>query len=170
MGTMTETSAPRAGTALRGSFDAVVERHGATVLRVCRVIVGPHDADDAWSETFLAALRAWPTLPADANVEAWLVTIAHRKAIDIVRARRTVPLEHAGEPVSVHGVPGDGFELWARVAALPEKQRLAVAYHHVAGLPYREVAALLGGTPEAARRAAADGIAALRTRLTLEES
>ncbi|WP_207455574.1 RNA polymerase sigma factor [Herbiconiux sp. SYSU D00978] len=167
---MTETSTPRAGTAVRGSFDAVVEQHGATVLRVCRVIVGPHDADDAWSETFLAALRAWPTLPPDANVEAWLVTIAHRKAIDIVRARRTVPLEHAREPVSAHGVPGDGFELWARVAALPEKQRLAVAYHHVAGLPYREVAALLGGTPEAARRAASDGIAALRTRLTLEES
>ena len=42
------------------------------------------------------------------------------------------------------------------------KQRQAVAYHYLAGLPYAEVAAILGGTPDAARRAAADGIAALR--------
>ena len=75
-------------------FERVVAAHGATVLRVCRAVVGPADADDAWSETFLAALRAYPDLPADANVEAWLVTIAHRKAIDVRRAdaRRAVPV------------------------------------------------------------------------------
>ena len=61
--------------------------HGATVLRVCRAVVGPVDAEDAWSETFLSALRAYPDLPADANVEAWLVTIAHRRAVDVGRAR-----------------------------------------------------------------------------------
>jgi DNA-directed RNA polymerase specialized sigma24 family protein len=37
-----------------------------------------------------------------------------------------------------------------------------VAYHHLAGLPHAEVAAILGGSTDAARRAAADGIAALR--------
>jgi DNA-directed RNA polymerase specialized sigma24 family protein len=42
-----------------------------------------------------------------------------------------------------------------------------VAYHHVAGLPHREVAALVGGSEAAARRAAADGIAVLR-RVLLE--
>ena len=62
------------------TFEHVVAEHGTTVLRVCRAIVGPADADDAWSETFLAAMRAYPELPGDANVEAWLVTIAHRKA------------------------------------------------------------------------------------------
>ena len=45
---------------------------------------------------------------------------------------------------------------------LPPRQRQAVAYHYLAGLPYREVAAIVGGTAAAARRAAADGIAALR--------
>ena len=44
------------------------------------------------------------------------------------------------------------------------KQRQAVAYHHVAGLPYAEVAALVGGSTDAARRAAHDGIRALRRR------
>ena len=74
-------------------FESVVSAHGSTVLRVCRAILGPADADDAWSETFLSALKAYPDLPADANVEAWLVTIAHRKAVDIARARtrRAVP-------------------------------------------------------------------------------
>ncbi|MGB7364720.1 MAG: sigma-70 family RNA polymerase sigma factor, partial [Rhodococcus sp. (in: high G+C Gram-positive bacteria)] len=75
-------------------FETVVATHGAVVLRVCRAVVGPVDADDAWSETFLAALRAYPKLPADANVQAWLVTIAHRKAVDVHRAaaRRAVPM------------------------------------------------------------------------------
>src|ERR1700743_2698062 len=67
-------------------FEAVVSQHGATVLRVVRAVIGHSDADDAWSETFLAALKAYPDLPADANTEAWLVRIAHRKAIDIIRA------------------------------------------------------------------------------------
>ena len=40
------------------TFEHVVAEHGTTVLRVCRAIVGPADADDAWSETFLAAMRA----------------------------------------------------------------------------------------------------------------
>jgi DNA-directed RNA polymerase specialized sigma24 family protein len=53
-------------------------------------------------------------------------------------------------------------DLWTAVAALPQKQRLCVAYHHVAGLPHAEVAVIVGGTPAAARRAAADGIARLR--------
>jgi RNA polymerase sigma factor (sigma-70 family) len=146
-------------------FEAVVRRHGPTVLRVCRAVVGPDAADDAWSETFVAALRAYPALPPDSAVEAWLVTIARRKAVDQLRAaaRRAVPVAELPEVSSATGLPGerDG-ELWAALAALPEKQRQTVAYHHLAGLPYAEIAALVGGTPEAARRAAADGIAALR--------
>jgi RNA polymerase sigma factor (sigma-70 family) len=149
----------------REPFEAVVRRHGLAVLRVCRALVGPDAADDAWSETFLAALRAYPDLPPGSNVEAWLVTIARRKAIDQLRgaARRAVPVADLPDASSALGLPGasDG-ELWAALAALPDKQRRSVAYHHLAGLPYAEVAALLGGTAEAARRAAADGIAALR--------
>ena len=74
--------------AMKQPFEQVVAEHGETVLRVCRVVVGVVDANDAWSETFLSALRAYPDLPADANVQAWLVTIAHRKAIDIIRSRQ----------------------------------------------------------------------------------
>jgi RNA polymerase sigma factor (sigma-70 family) len=149
-------------------FEAVVATHGTTVLRVCRAVLGPADADDAWSETFLSAMRAYPGLPAGANVEAWLVTIAHRKAIDITRAeaRRAVPVAHAPDHIAAAAHSsglGLDSDLADAVARLPAKQRQAVAYHYLAGLPYTEVAAILGGSTEAARRAAADGIASLRS-------
>lgn len=149
---------------MKPPFEKVVAQHGATVLRVVRAVLGHADADDAWSDTFLAAMKAYPDLPADANLEAWLVTIAHRKAIDITRAtsRRAIPIadtpdtpsrDHAGEPHP---------DLAEAVAALPTKQRQAVAYHYLAGLPYAEIATLLDTSAAAARRAAADGVAALR--------
>jgi RNA polymerase sigma factor (sigma-70 family) len=145
-------------------FETVVTTHGATVLRVCRAILGPVDADDAWSETFLSAMKGYPDLPADANVQAWLVTIAHRKAIDVTRAaaRRallTAELSGAGTaPAANHR----DLDLADALARLPAKQKQAVAYHYLAGLPYSDVAAILGGSTDAARRAAADGIATLR--------
>jgi RNA polymerase sigma factor (sigma-70 family) len=143
-------------------FEAVVAAYGPVVLRVCRAVLGQRDAEDAWSETFLAALKAYPELPGDANVEAWLVTIAHRKAIDVTRAaaRRAVPVAELPE----RGGPAEGrdLDLVAALAALPRRQREAVAYHYLAGLPYLQVAAIIGGTADAARRAAADGIATLR--------
>ena len=145
-------------------FEQIVVEHGPTVLRVCRALLARSDADDAWSETFLAALRAYPDLPADANVQAWLVTIASRKAIDARRAeaRRPRPMAEPPERATAPTDNSTDDRLWAGWRALPDKQRLAVALHHVGGLPYAEVAERLGGTPAAARRAAADGIAALR--------
>ncbi len=127
-------------------------------------LIGPIDAEDAWSETFLAALRAYPALRAGSNVKAWLITIAHRKAIDQTRARarRPIPVDSLPErpaPSEEHRWDGD---LWSAMQALPFKQRVAVAYHYVAGMPYADVAALTGGSQDAARRAAADGIATLR--------
>ena len=146
-------------------FEIIVDRYGPAILRVCRAVLGGTAAEDAWSETFLAALQAYPDLRPDSNVEAWLVTIAHRKAIDQIRAQARHPVAAGDlpEPRSTDGIPGSGDdELWAAVKELPAKQRQCVAYHYLAGLPYAEVARIVGGTADAARRAAADGIATLR--------
>jgi len=146
-------------------FEDVVAEHGATVLRVCRAVVGPVDAEDAWSETFLSALRAYADLPDDANVEAWLVTIAHRRALDVGRARsrRATPTDAMPDRPAPHADPAARDpDLWAALQRLPTKQRQAVAYHHIAGLPFAEIADLLDNSPDAARRAAADGIKTLR--------
>jgi RNA polymerase sigma factor (sigma-70 family) len=145
-------------------FEAVVETYGPTVLRVCRAVIGTIDADDAWSETFLSAMRAYPSLPDDANVEAWLVTIAHRKSIDIGRARsrRAIPTDTITDRAARNERTKTDPDVADALALLPDKQRRSVAYHYLAGLPYADVAAILGGTAEAARRSAADGIATLR--------
>lgn len=154
-------------------FEDVVTQHGATVLRVCRAIVGPVDAEDAWSDTFLSALRAYPELPAGANVEAWLVTIAHRRALDVGRARsrRPIPTDTLPERADTRADPAARDpDLWAALQRLPDKQRHAVAYHHIGGLPFAEIATILGNSPDAARRAAADGIKTLRKHWMKDET
>ncbi len=149
-------------------FEHVVAQHGATVLRVCRAALGPVDAEDAWSETFLAALRAYPTLGHETNLEAWLVTVAHRKAVDVLRRRSRDPVPAGRLPEPAAEDEHDAVEhsdLYAALDRLPTKQRLCVALHHLGGLPHREVAEVVGGSEEAARRASADGIKALRRSL-----
>lgn len=165
-------------------FDRVVEEHGAVVLRVCLALLGPDEAHDAWSDTFLAALRAYPRLRPDSNVEGWLVTIAHNKAMDALRRRSRAPVP-AGDGTELSpSVGSDGRRpaagddpaeaavgqldctVLAAVRALPPKQQAAVVHHYLADLPYTEVGAVLGTSPEAARRSAADGIAALRVALS----
>lgn len=153
---------------MRAPFEQAVHDHAATVLRVCRAALGSGpDADDAWAETFLAALRAWPALDEEANVQAWLVRIAQRKIVDAIRA-------HTRRPAPVEQIPDAGYgpaddqptaEIWRLVAALPRQQRLAIAYHYFGGLAHTETAELIGSTPAAVRRAAADGIRALRSML-----
>ena len=146
-------------------FEDVITTHGPTVLRVCRAMLGYHEAEDAWAETFLAALRAYPELDPEANVEAWLVTIAKHKAIDSHRAigRNPQPVEAMPEGAGRRGTTiEDVDELWSALKSLSSKQREAVVYHHLAGLPYAEVASILGGSEAAARRAAADGVKRLR--------
>lgn len=148
-------------------FEEVVREFGPMVLRVCRAVLGPDEAEDAWSETFLAALRAYPRLRPGSDLEAWLVTIAHRKALDHIRStrRRAVTVPELPEPIDGSSAPPPRTpddDLWAALRALPLKQRETVVYHHVVGLPYRDVARIVGGSEAAARRAAADGIATLR--------
>jgi RNA polymerase sigma factor (sigma-70 family) len=143
-------------------FEAIVAAHGAVVMRVCRAFLGPVEAEDAWSETFLAALRAYPRLTAGSNVRGWLVTIAHNKAIDQIRARGRVPVPAAALPDGRSDPEPFDADLHGALAALPPKQRGAVVYRYLADLPYAEVAALLECSPTAARRSASDGIASLR--------
>jgi RNA polymerase sigma factor (sigma-70 family) len=155
-------------------FDAVVAEHGPMVMRICRALVGPVEADDAWSETFLAALRAYPDLRPGSNVAGWLATIAHHKGIDQLRARARRP-EPAGDLIdrpagTAPGPEPADSELHGALAGLPDKQRSAVVYRYLADLPYAEIGALLECSQAAARRNASDGIARLRREYRKDES
>ena len=153
--------------ARRRPFEEIVVEYGPMVLRVCRALLGPADAADAWSETFLAALEAYPRVRADSNLRGWLVTIAHRKAIDEIRgaARRPEPKPKVPDLALPEPV-GFDEDLHTALEGLPPKQRGAVIYRYLAGLPYAEVGRILGSNATAARRSAADGIASLRKRLS----
>jgi len=146
-------------------FEEIVAEHGPAVMRVCRALLGAFDAQDAWSETFLSALRAYPRLRPRSDVRAWLVTIARRKAIDQIRARARAPrpvAEPPDSPAEQRAPTPPDAALRAALDALPPKQRGAVVYRYLGDLPYAEVARLLGCSEVAARRSAADGIAKLR--------
>ncbi|MGH9037485.1 MAG: RNA polymerase sigma factor [Acidimicrobiia bacterium] len=150
-------------------FEEIVAEHGPVVMRVCAALLGPVDAQDAWSETFLSALRAYPDLRPGSSVRGWLVTIAHHKAIDQIRAAGRAPRPTGQLPEVPTGdgraEPGDDG-LRAALDSLPPKQRGAVIYRYLADLSYTEVAALLESSEAAARRSAADGIATLRRTYT----
>ena len=73
-------------------FQRFLDAHRDDVLRFLVAAVGRHDADDAFQETFLSALRAYPRLAPDSNLRGWVLTIAHRKAIDVHRARGRNPV------------------------------------------------------------------------------
>jgi RNA polymerase sigma factor (sigma-70 family) len=157
-------------------FQALLDAHGNDVHRFLIAEVGPIDADDCYQETWLAALRAYPQLREASNLRGWVLTIAHRKAIDHLRsrARRAVPVAEAeaaaGSGSSTAAVvaavtptaePADD-ELWAQVAALPDKQRTAVALRFVADAAYVEIGSVMETSEEAARRNVHEGLKRLR--------
>lgn len=126
-------------------------------------MVGPHDADDCFQETFIAALRGYDSMDGR-HPRAWVMTIARRKAIDHHRARARRP-EPRGELPEVPTNDPEPAETWAAVARLPDGQRSAVALRYAADLPYREIGRALGCSEEAARRRVADGLKALRAMM-----
>jgi RNA polymerase sigma factor (sigma-70 family) len=131
--------------------------------------VGHQDAEDVLQDTFLAALRAYPRVEDDHNLRGWLLTIAHRKAIDHHRARkrRATPVGDPPEVADTRMAPGrnESFGIWRLVSTLPPKQRSAVALRFACDLPHREIAAALGTSEDAARRNVHEGIKRLRLEL-----
>jgi len=148
-------------------FQTLIDEHAAEVMAVLRGAVGREGADDTFQETFLAALRAYPDLRDARNLRGWLLTIAHRKAIDHHRAkgRRPVPVAAVREEAVFDPDPADGA-VWAAVAALPPKQRAAVTLRFASDLPHEEIAAALGCSPAAARRSLHEGLKRLRKEMS----
>jgi RNA polymerase sigma factor (sigma-70 family) len=150
-------------------FQAFLDEHRDAVWRFLVASVGRAEADDCFQETFIAALRAYPQLRRRRrghNLRAWVLTIAHRKALDAHRARGRAPVPVA-EPQDLAGAarpgtPARDEELWLAVESLPERQRSAVVLRFVGDLPHRDIAAAIGCSEEAARRSLYEGLSKLR--------
>ncbi len=150
-------------------FQSLLDAYGRDVHRFLVASVGHSDADDCYQETWIAALRAYPRLRDASNLRGWILTVAHRKAIDHVRAARRRPLAVGEPPERPRAVAGEAApiedgrpELWTRVRELPPKQRMAIALRYVLDAGYLEISAAMGTTEEAARRNVHEGLKRLR--------
>ncbi|MEO8247345.1 MAG: RNA polymerase sigma factor [Chloroflexota bacterium] len=148
-------------------FETLIDAHATELHRFLVGCVGPAEAEDCLQETFMSALRAYPRLRHGENLRAWLYTIAHRKATDVVRraARRPATTLDGVEPIAEPDDPLPDDGLWVEVRQLPPKQRAAVVHRYVFDLAYAEIGARMGTSEEAARRSVHEGLSRLRLRL-----
>jgi RNA polymerase sigma factor (sigma-70 family) len=145
-------------------FQALLDEYAGDVYRFCVATAGPGEADDAFQETWISALRAYPKLRRADNLRAWLLRIAKNKAIDQhrSRARRPVPVATVPEAGTTDEPEQIEDELWKALSELPHKQRTAVFCRSVLGMPYDELAEVLESSEEAARRNVFEGLKRLR--------
>ena len=143
-------------------FERFYEEQKGLVLGQLRRLLGRDAADDAFQETFLRALRAYPALEHGRHLRAWVLTIARNVAVDFRRRERItsteVPdLESVDEPLPYE-------ELRRLTAQLPEKERAAVFLRYGYDLSYEDIGNALGSSSEAARQAASSGVRRLRRK------
>jgi len=87
---MNEHANPSSGDAqARGMADAVARRSYGKLVALLAARTGDlAAAEDALSEAFVSALVNWPLNGCPSNPEAWLLSVARRKVIDLSRRRR----------------------------------------------------------------------------------
>jgi len=136
--------------------------HGLELARHLRRLVRDSDAaQDLLQDTLLRAHRALTRLGPGANERAWLYRIATNAALNYLRSRsreRRALERHAGE-VNGHGSwagwEGETDErraaLWNGIAALPERQRVAITLRLADELDYQAIGERMGCSAEAAR-------------------
>ena len=146
-------------------FQTLLDNYALDVHRFLIASVGRDAADDCYQETWISALRGYPRLRHADNLRGWLLTIAHRKAVDHGRSRQRAawPAAELPEiPTSDLTVELLGGSVWPAVAQLPAKQRQAVALRYALDADYATVAATMGTTEDAARRNVHEGLKRLR--------
>jgi len=147
-------------------FQWVLDEHADAVLRFLVGQVGATDAEDCFQETFIAALRAYPSLRNASNLRGWLLTIARRKVIDAHRAasRRPLLVDELPEPAAGEAREIDD-SVWDSVRTLPPKQRRAVLLRYAADHTFRDIANSLHVSEDAARQNVHQGLKRLRREL-----
>jgi RNA polymerase sigma factor (sigma-70 family) len=145
-------------------FERFYEEHRSAVFGHLVRLLGRQRAEDAFQETFLRALRGYPSLRHGRHLRAWVFTIATRVAADDARRRRP-EVSIGSEPAHEELRPAYA-ELEHLADELPGKERAAVVLRYGYDLPYDQIADALGSSEDAARQAASSGVRRLRRRLT----
>jgi RNA polymerase sigma factor (sigma-70 family) len=133
------------------AFAVLVKRHGRMVMGVCRrVLLNPHDAEDAFQATFLVLARKAASVAAPNALGGWLYRVAYRTALE---ARAKIARRHATEQQvkdmpDPHVEPEDGWRellslLDRELDRLPDKYRVPVVLCELEGKSRKEVAGYL---------------------------
>jgi len=174
------------GAAQRGDADAwpaLIDRFEDLVVASAVGLCGDLDeAPDIAQEAFVLAFRHIAALEDPAAFPAWLLRLVRTATSRRTRRRRfaKVPLDAvpgddrpgalvdpAAGPDEVVLAAAEAAELRAAVELLPEGERCVVALHHLAEMPYTEVAAFLGITVSAAKKRAWSARARLKELLPM---
>jgi len=141
-----------------GGVTDLFDRHSAMVFGLALRVTNDHGlAEDVVQETFVSVWQAASSFdPTKASARTWILTIAHRRAVDAVRRRRRPVLSldlNDAAPMRLPAVP----DVWAEVsprldrvtvqvalAKLPEAQRLSIEMAYFNGLTQQEIAAATG--------------------------
>lgn len=136
---------------------------------IYRLLGNTDDADDVTQEVFVRACLSWHGLYERDNLSAWLYRIATNLCVDLMRRRKRIswrPLAPQGDGSS-EGVRGEDTsvllsdsggipEIAERdhirlaLACMPEEYAIALTLNAAQGIPYQEVAAIIGISPNAA--------------------
>lgn len=140
------------------SFRRLVERHQKLVIGTIARMIGPAEAEDLAQQVFLNVWKSATRWRPEAKVTTWLLTIAKRLVFNESRRRsraRLIPQsrEEEAEPEYPDATPGPDRQLLehelheaikSAIAFLPEKERLALVLRQYQGMPYEEIALVLG--------------------------
>lgn len=165
----------------RGEDDALAElydRYGQVAYSLAyRMLRNGTLAEDAVQEAFLTVWRnAARFVPERAKASTWVLTIVHRRAVDLVRReerRRTEPFTPGVEPASAEGSADD--EAWLRLQRervqealrhLPDEQREALELAYYGGFTQSELAERLGQPLGTIKSRMFAGLARLRELLS----
>ena len=158
---------PRASIEVMATLAEIEAAYRSSVHRyrgVAAAIVRDRDvAADLVQEAFASAVRRRSRFRGDGPLEAWLWRAVVNAALSHARRRQPARARHSHESVAVPGTGHD--EVRDAVAALPERQRIAVFLRYYADLDYRAIGEILGVTDGTARASVRDAQAALRRTL-----
>jgi RND family efflux transporter MFP subunit len=136
------------------AFEALVDRHGPMVFRVClQALNDRHAAEDAVQVTFLVLARQAGTIRKRPSVSSWLFGVALRAAarIRMEEARRRLyemrSAERSAALIRARQEPRDSDdpypELHAEIDRLPEKYRVPIVLCYFEGLSHEQAASRL---------------------------
>ena len=162
------------------SFRILVEKHQNLVVGTAARMVGAAEAEDLAQKVFLNVWKAAPRWSPQARVTTWILTITRRLVFNESRRRgraRIVPQPASpGEFETEFPDPGEGpreslirselhMAIDSALRTLPEKERLAMVLREYEGLPYEEIAEVLGTSLAAVKSLLFRARSSLRIRL-----